>query len=441
MTARAIAFRALLQVERADAYLNLALDAALKSAGALPRQEAALATELAYGVQRRALSLDAALARHSRRRLEKLEHAVLVALRLGAYQLLFLDRVPAHAAVDETIKVAKAQGLGRAAGFLNAVLRRLAEAPEIPLPEAPLDRISVETSHPRWIVERWAARLGLEETAALCRADNEAPPVCVRVQRARASREEVIAQLAKDDVRAYPTPFSPLGLWLEESGPIARLGAFQRGLFQVQDEAAQLVCLMADARPGMRVLDACAAPGGKACSLAEQVGEGGEVFALDQHPRKLQRVDEEARRLGLAPRLRLRSADASRPLPFPEHSFDLILLDAPCTGLGTLRRHPELRYRRKPADIARLAETQRSLLLNLLPYLKSGGCLVYAVCSPEPEEGPGQIDWLRAAGLSIERPMAEGVAWDLVLDGSGALTTWPHRHRADGFFAARMRGR
>lgn len=436
MTARAIAFRALIQVERADAFLNLALDAGLKAAGNLPRPDAALATELTYGVSRRALALDAALARHSRRPLEKLETAVHVALRLGAYQLLYLDRIPPHAAVDETVKLAKNAGLGRAAGFLNAVLRRLAEAREIPLPEAPLERISVETSHPLWLVERWTARLGIEEAAALCRADNEAPPVCVRVH--GASRDEVIASLAREDVRAQPTALSPLGLWLEDPGPLARLKTFQDGLFQVQDEAAQLVSFMAEARPGMRVLDACAAPGGKACHLAAQVGPKGEVFALDVHPRKLQKIEEEARRLGVGGSMRLRSADAARPLPFPERSFDRILLDAPCSGLGTLRRHPELRYRRTAADVARLAEGQRALWKNLLAYLKPGGALVYAVCSPEPEEGAQHLAELEAAGLSLERPRAEGVPWDQVLDAKGALTTWPHRHRADAFFAARM---
>lgn len=439
MTARAIAFRALVQVERADAYLNLALDAGLKAAGNLPRQDAALATELTYGVSRRTLALDAALARHSRRPLAKLETAVHVALRLGAYQLLYLERIPPHAAVDETVQVAKDAGLGRAAGFLNAVLRRLAEAPVIPLPEAPLERISVETSHPLWLVERWAARLGLEEAAALCKADNEVPPVCVRVH--RASRDEVVASLAREDVRARPTAFSPLGLWLEEPGPLARLKTFQDGLFQVQDEAAQLVSLMAGARPGMRVLDACAAPGGKACHLASQVSPKGEVFALDIHPRKLQKIEDEARRLGVAEAMRLRSADAARPLPFPQRSFDLVLLDAPCSGLGTLRRHPELRYRRSAEDVRRLAEGQRALWTNLLPYLKPEGALVYAVCSPEPEEGEAHLPALEAAGLSIERPAAPDVPWDEVLDASGALKTWPHRHRADAFFAVRMTAR
>jgi 16S rRNA (cytosine967-C5)-methyltransferase len=438
MTARAIAYKVLLQVERADAYLNVALDSALRSAGALSRQDAGLATEIAYGVARRTLALDAAIARHSKRPIKKLETGVLVALRIGAYQLLFLDRVPGHAAVDATVELAKKQGLSRAAGFVNAVLRKIADDKTIPLPEDPQERLAVAESHPAWLVRRWAARLGLAETEALCHADNQPAPVCVRVNRTRATREEVQAALAQVGVTARPTPYSPLGLALEDPGPVAALEPFQRGLFQVQDEAAQLVSLAAAARPGMCVLDACAAPGAKACHLAEQMEGQGEVFAVDIHERKLRKLEEEATRLGVAGLLRLRAADATRPLPLPERSFDLVLLDAPCSGLGTLRRHPELRYRREEADLARLAALQRSLAENLLRYLKPGGTFVYAVCSPEPEEGSAQAVWLESLHLSRVALAAPGVPWSEVVGPDGALATLPHRHHTDGFYAVRM---
>ncbi len=439
MTARAIAYKVLLQVERADAYLNVALDAALRAAGTIPRQDAALATEIAYGVARRTLALDAALAQHSKRPLKKLENGVLVLLRIGAYQLLYLQRVPAHAAVDATVEVARKQGLARATGFVNAVLRKVAETREVPLPPDPLERIAVAESHPLWLVRRWAARLGPEETAALCRADNEPAPVCVRVNRTRATREELVAALAADGVTATPTRYSPLGLWLQDPGQIGALAAFRQGLFQVQDEAAQLVSLAAGARPGMRVLDACAAPGAKACHLAEQVGDDGEVFAVDVHERKLRKLEEEATRLGVASRLRLRAADASRPMPLPERHFDLVMLDAPCSGLGTLRRHPELRYRRVEADLARLAALQNELADNVLRYLKPGGAFVFAVCSPEPEEGAAQTARLKALGQVRPAPLdAPGVPWPELVGPDGGLLTFPHRHQADGFYAARF---
>lgn len=438
MTARAVAYRVLLQVERADAYLNVALDAALRSAGALPRQDAALATEISYGVARRMLALDAALSRHSKRPLRKLETGVLVALRIGAYQLLYLDRVPGHAAVDATVELAKKQGLSRASGFINAVLRKIAEERQVPLPEDPVERLSVESSHPSWLVKRWMARLGPKDTEDLCRADNEPAPVCVRVNLGRATRDEVQAALAAAGVTSRPTPYSPLGLWLENPGPLGSLEPFQKGLFQVQDEAAQLVSLAAQARPGMRVLDACAAPGAKACHLAEQLEGQGEVFAVDVHERKLRKLEEEAERLGVASVLRMRAADASRPLPLSERSFDLVLLDAPCSGLGTLRRHPELRYRRAEGDLARLAELQRALADNLVKYLRPGGAFVYAVCSPEPEEGTQQAARLSQGPLKMATIEAPGVPWAEVVGPDGALATLPHRHHADGFYAARL---
>ncbi|MGC4117154.1 MAG: 16S rRNA (cytosine(967)-C(5))-methyltransferase RsmB [Myxococcales bacterium] len=438
MTARAIAYKVLLQVERADAYLNVALDSALRSAGALSRQDAALATEISYGVARRTLSLDAALSRHSKRPLRKLETGVLVALRIGAYQLLFLDRVPGHAAVDATVELAKKQGLSRAAGFINAVLRKIAEERQIPLPADPIERLSIESSHPSWLIKRWMARLGEKDTAALCRADNEPAPVCVRVNLTRATRDQVQAALASAGVTSKPTPYSPLGLLLESPGPLAALEPFQKGLFQVQDEAAQLVSIAAQARPGMRVLDACAAPGAKACHLAEQLEGQGEVFAIDVHERKLRKLEEEAERLGVGSVLRMRAADASRPLPLPERSFDLVLLDAPCSGLGTLRRHPELRYRRVEGDLARLAELQRALADNLIKYLKPGGAFVYAVCSPEPEEGVEQAARLAQGPLRMARLDVAGVPWSEVVGADGALATLPHRHHADGFYGARL---
>jgi 16S rRNA (cytosine967-C5)-methyltransferase len=438
MNARTIAFKVLLQVERASAYLNVALDAALRSAGALPREEAALATELTYGVARRALALDATVAEYSRRSVSKLEPGVLVLLRLGAYQLLYL-RIPEHAAVDATVELAKQQGFTRAAGLVNAILRKIALERRVPLPADPLERLSVSESHPLWLVRRWAARFGEEQAAALCHANNAPAPVCVRVNATRATREEAIAALAGDGVRALPTRLSPLGLTLEAPGPLPALAAFRRGLIQVQDEAAQLVGHLCSVRPGMRVLDACAAPGGKVCHIAEQLRGDGEVFAIDVHPRKLERIEEEARRLGVERCMRLRAADASRPLPLEEGSFDRVLLDAPCSGLGTLRRHPELRYRRLEEDIQRLAQVQRSLAENLLRYIKPGGALVYAVCSTEPEEGPEQARWLAGEGFTIVDPEEDKlVPWVEVKQAEG-IATFPHRHHTDGFFAVKLK--
>ena len=439
MPARDIAFKVLLDVERADAFLNVALDTALRSEGVLPRQESGLATELAYGVARRRLTLDAALQAHADRPLEKLETMVHVALRLGAYQLLFLDRVPAHAAVGETVNLMKKNGLTRASGFVNAILRKISQDKEIPLPEEPLSRLSVQESHPRWLVARWAKRFGLEEASALCAADNVQAKVTARVNLTRASRDEVIAQLATAGVVGTPSALSPLGLTLEDAGAIAALEPFRSGLFQIQDEAAQLVSLMTGVKPGMRILDACAAPGGKTCHLAEQLQGHGEIVAVDLHERKLERLREESKRLGVDERIKTLAADAGEKLPYlDEASFDLILLDAPCSGLGTLRRHPELRYRREESDVARLAELQRGLAKNVMRYLKKGGTLTFAVCSPEPEEGELQIAALESLGLRHLPPALPEEILSRVRAPKGGIATFPHRHGTDGFFAARF---
>jgi len=438
MSARAIAYQVLLQVERSDAYLNVALDAALRAAGALPRQEAALATELSYGVARRALALDAALTAHSSRPLRKIDTAVHVALQLGAYQLLYLDRIPEHSAVDETVELVKRSGLSRAAGFVNAVLRKVAANKTIPFPEDRIERLCVEESHPGWLVRRWATRFGIDDAAALCRVNNTPPPVCVRVNSTRATREQLQEALAAEGVTARPTPLSPVGLLLENPGSLAALKAFREGIMQVQDEAAQLVSLVPAVRPGMTVLDACAAPGGKACHLAERLGGQGDLFAIDLHRQKIEKLQLEANRLGVSKVIHARVADASRPLPFGPGACDVILLDAPCSGLGTLRRHPELRYRRSEADIGRLAEIQRSLWRNLLQHLKPGGSLVYAVCSMEPEEGPEQAQAIaQEGGLQFASP--EGaVPWESVRSPEGGIATFPHKHQMDGFYATRL---
>ncbi len=436
MAARNLAFSVLMKVERSDAYLNIALDSALRSAKTLSRQDSALTTELCYGVTRRKLTLDHALAAFSSRPLKKIETAVLVALRIGAYQLLFLERIPDHAAVGEIVQLVKEQGWERAAGLVNAILRKIAANRRFPLPEDPYERLAVEESHPLWLVDRWWKRFGEQGARELCHANNQAASVCVRVS-LRYARDEVLARLADEGVRAQPTSFSPLGLQLENPGPIYRLKAFAQGLFQVQDEAAQLVSWSA-ARPGMQVLDACAAPGAKTCHLAEQLQSNGKVVAVDIHPRKLEKIQAEAKRLKIESSIQVLAADSTGRLPFADGHFDMVLLDAPCSGLGTLRRHPELRYRRQEADIGRLADFQYSLAANVEKYLKPGGVLIYSVCSTEPEEGP-QIAEKLVHDLRYERVAITVPGAEALCDSLGAMVSFPHYHHTDGFYSARLR--
>jgi 16S rRNA (cytosine967-C5)-methyltransferase len=434
---RRIAFDVLLRVDGGGAYASRALDAALAQAGALDPREAGLATELVYGTLRRALSLDLALAPHSRRPIAALDGAARVALRLGAYQLLHLG-TPAHAAVGETVALAKAVDHGRAAGYVNAVLRALARAPAAPPPPPlevdPAGHVAAAEALPRWIAEEWVAWLGPAEALALARAMNAPAPLAVRSP----ARDALLARARAAGLAASPAPRSPDGLVLA-GGSVADLARAAGGLpFQVQDEAAQLVSLLAAGElrgRRARVLDACAAPGGKAFHLAELLGPGSEVVAVELHPRKADELSREAARRGLP--VRVVCADAAGAVPgLEEGSFDAVLVDAPCAGLGTLRRHPELKLRRLADDVPRLAALQRAILASVARYARTGAPVTYSVCSLSRAEGPEVVAPLAADGWR-RAPPPPGFPADVLLP-DGDLLTLPHRHGTDGFYAARL---
>lgn len=436
---RAIALAVLRRVDKEAAFANLALDAELSSAGRIDPRDAALATELSYGVLRKQVALDRALSPLVKGGIESLQPQVRELLRLGAYQLLH-TRIPPHAAVGETVNAARATGMARASGLVNAVLRRLARegAPPAPSLEGdPVGYLEVQASLPRWMAERVLARLGAEEAAAFAEAIDRPAPPTVRVNVARVGRDELAATLAAEapGARISPCALSPDGLVVEGAGSLPRLPSFRAGLFSQQDEAAQLVVRLAGPVAGKRVLDACAAPGGKSCHLAE-LGAA-EVISLDVHERKARRIADEAARLGLT-QIHPMAADASAPLPEKAQGpFDVVLVDAPCSAVGTLRRHPELRYRRTPEDVERMAETQGKILDNIAGQVRVGGILVYAVCSFLPEEGPEQVRAFleRQGGRFAPAPLDPAPAWT---EGGWILESWPHRQGIDGFYAARM---
>jgi len=437
VTARSIAFEVLCRVEDGGAFASRALDAALSQAGALDPREAGLATELTYGTLRRALSLDAALRPHSTRPLEKLDPSTRVLLRLGAYQLLVLG-TPPHAAVGETVALARTSEHGRAAGFVNAVLRQMLRAGPPPPPPAleadPVAHLAAAEALPAWLAAEWVAWLGPAEALGLARAMNGPAPLTLRSPRPA----ELVARLTAAGITAGPCLRSPDGVRVEGTSVAAVTRAAAGLPYQVQDEGAQLATLMAAGHlrgEKARVLDACAAPGGKAFHLAELLGPGSEVVAVELHPRKAEALREEARRRGLA--VTVICADASRPVPGLEPgSFDAVLVDAPCAGLGTLRRHPELKLRREAPDLARLAGLQRDLLRASAAYAKPGAPVTYALCSLSRAEGPEVVAGMLAEGWRRDPP-PPGVPAD-ACTGEGDLLTLPHRHGADGFYAARL---
>ncbi len=444
--ARSIAAEVLTRVERNGAFASVALEAAMAGAPGIDSRDAALAGELVHGTLRRQLALDAALENAAERPMARLEIGVRPLLRMGAYQLLYLDRVPARAAVNETVELCKARGLARAGGLANAILRRLAREPIIPLPEDPVERLSVEESHPLWLVRRWVERLGLDEASALCRTNNLPAPLALRTNLPRGSREALLELLraARPDATIEIGRYSAAAIMLLGAGPPARLPGHAQGLFQVQDEAAQLVSLLLSPEKGAPTLDTCAAPGGKSCHLAEL---GGEVIAMDVSLRKLVRARSEADRLDLS--LRCLVADAGEPLPVPDRSQACVLVDAPCSGLGTVRRHPELRYRRQPEDLARLADLQLAILRRAASAVRPEGVLVYSVCSNEPEEGLAQRDRILGELPDFQADPAPALeSWEELAAGAegasaevGVFVSWPQRHGMDGFSAFRIRRR
>ncbi len=433
MNARALAIRVLDRVQVSDAFLNSTLDAELNRHRQLDRRDAAFITQLCYGAVRRQMALDYAVARFSSKQLDKLDAVVLSAIRAGAYQIFYM-RLPRRAAVAETVEALKQLGMARAAGFANALLRKLSELEQLPLPPASegLAHLAVRESHPLWLASRWSDRYGPARAEAMMAANNRAASMTLRVNSTRVDREALLERFSLSGLDARATERSPVGITVSASGRVQQLDGYSEGLWQVQDEAAQLVSVYAAIPEGSRVLDACAAPGGKACHLAERA----RVVANDIRRAKLRKVEAEVERLGLSDRVELLEQDATKTFPPKLGTFDAVLVDAPCSGLGTLRRHPELRYRRKREDIPRLVSLQRAMLENCQQLVAPGGLLVYAVCSTEPEEGEEQLDaFLRAhPAFALEPPPGAG----LPLSG-GCLRTLPDEEGWDGFFGARLR--
>jgi 16S rRNA (cytosine967-C5)-methyltransferase len=442
--ARKKALEVLTRWEKRGSTMDPLFDAFVMEDPLLTELDKAFVREIVYGVLRWRGRLDWIIAAYSRIKPSRLERAILAILMMGAYQILFMDRVPPPAAVDESVKLAKGLRKKEAAAFVNGILRGIAEGrKEIAYPDLqahPIDYIAAFHSHPPWLVRRWVDQFGREETIALCEANNQFPPLTVRVNTLRGSREQVIQQLRDEGIETAPTPFSPNGLRIESPPTLASWRPLQEGWLQVQDEAAQLVSLILAPKPGEQILDICAAPGGKTTHLAQLMQDQGEICAVDVSPTKLQLVQENCQRLGISI-VKARALDATRPLPFPPRSFAGCLIDAPCSGLGTLRRHPEGKWRIKEQDIPRLQEMQGQILRQAAPLVKQGGVLVYSTCTLTQEENEGVISAFLTEHKEFSLEDATGLlpaGCEGLVDTQGCLRTFPHRHGTDGFFAARM---
>lgn len=429
----------------------------------LDQRDRALVMELVYGVSRRQETIDWRLGAVLTKPLLRLPTIVQMLLRLGAYQLLYLDRIPASAAVDETVTLAKsyAKQLGRDwSGLVNAVLRNLIRLPEPPPPDQalrPAAALSVRYAVPLWLCRRWIDRLGFQEAEAACRAAATIPSVTLRVNQRRTTREDFLHRLRQADVAARPTEVSPVGIVLEKGRLIASLPGFETGDFYVEDEAAQLIPPLLDPQPGDTVFDACAAPGGKTTHLAELMDDRGRILAMDRQQDRLEVLQENCRRLGASivipvmgdarqPAQALRrlqdQTDSTQTSPSPSTMVDRILLDAPCSGLGVLRRHPEAKWDKHTGMFERHQRLQREILEAVSLALRPGGVLVYSTCSTETEETEDVVgrfceahgEWTRESVA----PWLPSTALPFVT-ARGALSTIGNHYGMDGFYAARLR--
>jgi len=443
-TVRQLASEILFKVDTQKAYADILLDGTLRATH-LSERDRALLTELTYGTLRWRAKIDARLSQKLRRPLEDTDVFIRNLLRVTVYQLFFLDKIPDYAAVNEAVELAKSQRGGKTAGFVNGVLRNLLRQKNPDEKAASTDdsvpTLATELSHPEWLVRRWITEFGLSEAVALMRANNERAPLVLRANRLKCSRDEMLARLRDGGIAATPTRLSPQGISIESGGNVENLPGFAEGLFQIQGESSQLVVYLLASLAGERILDACGAPGGKATHIAELMDDSGTVIALDNSPRGLDRIRENIARLNLQS-IQVVRADTTKELTGALSApYDRILVDAPCSGLGTLRSHPEIKWQRQEADIRRLSGLQAKILERVVGYLKPGGVLVYSTCTLAREENELVVEAFLAQHKQFELEDAARYLPQAArhMVRGGYFQALPQRDNTDGFFAARLR--
>jgi 16S rRNA (cytosine967-C5)-methyltransferase len=442
--ARIAAYEILNAVSAGSADLPTAI--AFARGGLRDDRDRALAAEIATGVQRWRAALDHLIVEFSKRGIARLDSEIVEILRLSAYQLLHLTRVPASAVVDDAVNLAGRAGKRSAAGFVNAILRTISRRRDsLPLPPRPadladraaaLDYFSVTLSHPGWLAARWLDRFGFEAAEAWLQFNNSPGALTLRANRIRMTPQQLIARLAEDAVKVRPAAFAPDGVIVEEGHPLRGRG-LEEGWFVVQDEAAQLVPMLAGDHVAGSVLDACASPGGKTTALAAAMGGHGLLVACDVRERRIDLLRRTVAAAG-ASNVRIVQADLLKALPF-RSTFGCVLVDAPCSGLGTLRRDPDIRWRRREGDLVLLAAAELTMLKQAGDRVARGGRLIYATCSSEPEENEAVADAFLASTPAFAPVPAHKTHPALaaaLVDARGHLRTEPHRHGLEAFFGA-----
>ncbi|MEA5627156.1 16S rRNA (cytosine(967)-C(5))-methyltransferase [Nostoc sp. UHCC 0251] len=467
---RQLAFIALRDVHK-GAYADVALDRVLQKVS-LPDNDRRLLTELVYGSVRRQRTLDTLIDQLAKKKSDQQPQDLRTILHLGFYQLRYQERIPASAAVNTTVQLAKENGFSGLTGFVNGLLRQylrkagvqgsrgaeeknslllphsplptlhspLSHFDPLQLPENPVERLGILHSFPDWIIQVWLEQLGLVETEQLCEWMNQSPTIDLRINPLRTSMEEVEAALQSVGILVRRIPHLPQALrFIGNTGSIQKLPGFKEGWWTVQDGSAQLVSHLLNPQPGEVVIDACAAPGGKTTHIAELMADKGKIWACDRTPSRLRKLQENSQRLNLQS-IQIYTGDSRHFNQF-QNTADRVLLDAPCSGLGTMHRHADARWRQTPASVRELSVLQKELLTHTSTFVKPGGLLVYATCTLHPAENEEVISAFLAESPNWQIESPSGVE---ILDSAhstpqGWFKVWPHQQDMDGFFMVRLR--
>jgi len=433
----------LIRIEKDSSFSHLLIDHEIKSKH-IPEKDAALLTEVVYGTVQRQITLDYYLEDFIDRK-KKLDLWVRMLLRMSVYQMAFLDKVPGYAVIHEAVEIAKQRGHKGIASFVNGVLRSIQRkgVPNTSEIQNDARRLSVETSHPKWLVDRWISEYGYETTKAMCEANLHRKNFSVRIQPLKITREQAIKLLKEEGFEVRPSIFSNQGIIIEK-GNILKSSLFKEGMITIQDQSSMLVAEMLKPHPGENVLDACSAPGGKATHIAEKMGNKGKVYAHDLHTNKVKLIRNKAAELELSI-IEATQADARKLQDIHEQeSFDRILVDAPCSGLGVIRGKPEIKYHKQEKDLERLSEVQLDILEHVAPLLRKGGVILYSTCTVETRENEQVVKRFleNNKGFQVDKQFFTELPNEIRHSGGiteFGLQLFPQTFQTDGFFLTRLK--
>ncbi|NLK97492.1 MAG: 16S rRNA (cytosine(967)-C(5))-methyltransferase RsmB [Epulopiscium sp.] len=441
---REIAVKIISEINDDQAYSNISLQEHFSQYAYLTSLDKAFITEIVNGTIRHMKHIDYIINQFSTTKTNKMKPLILSILRSGVYQILFMSKVPSSAACNEAVKIAKKRGLGGLSGFVNGVLRNIARnLNHISYPDRnknPIEYLCIKYSYPQWLVKYWLEYYPIDFVEALCNASNNAPKITIRCNSLRTNKESLMEILSKENIEVSQGSFLPEALHISQTSAISELASFNQGLFQVQDESSMLVGHILDPKPGEKILDVCAAPGGKATHCGELMNNQGQIFARDIHEHKLNLIKNSAERLGIDI-ITTELHDATVLDQEKMSQMDRVMIDAPCSGLGIIRKKPDIKWKKSNKDLKDLVDIQRKILSVCSQYVKPGGILVYSTCTISEQENLENIHWfIQNFDFDLD-PVDPYIPEFLHCDSSkkGYIQLFPNVHNSDGFFIARLK--